>query len=246
MRFLSQDRFKKLPDAIFFDLDNTLYNYNPAHQSALNAVKNKMIQKFALSGEDFDKLLAKAKEYTKERLEGTASSHSRLLYFQKMLELMGTGSQLLYTLDFEQTYWRTFLAKAKLFEGVFELLEEIRLLEIPIAIVTDMIAQVQFRKILYFNLDYYFDCVVTSEEVGCEKPCEAIFKSTLKKLNMQEGATVWMIGDHPDKDISGARNAIGAITLQKVHDGVVLGQADAFFNHYSQIIKFITTLSAKI
>ena len=54
-------------------------------------------------------------------------------------------------------------------KGFSELLEEIRLLEIPIAIVTDMTAQIQFRKILYFNLDYYFDHVVTSEEAGCEK-----------------------------------------------------------------------------
>ena len=246
MEFLTQDKFKKLPDAIFFDLDNTLYNYNPAHQSARGAVKNKMIQMFALSDGDFDELVARAKEYTKERLEGTASSHSRLLYFQRMLEIMGTGSQLLYALDFEQTYWRAFLAHAKLFEGVPELLEEIRLLEIPIAIVTDMTAQIQFRKILYFNLDHYFDHVVTSEEAGCEKPCETIFKLTLKKLNMQENATVWMIGDHPDKDISGAHNAIDAITLQKIHDGVVPGRADASFKHYGQLVKFVRELSEKL
>ena len=246
MEFLTQDKFKKLPDAIFFDLDNTLYDYNPAHRSAQSAVKNKMIQMFTLSARDFDELIAKAKEYTKGRLEGMASSHSRLLYFQRMLEMMGTGSQLLYALDFEQTYWRTFLSHAKLFEGVSELLEEIRLLEIPIAIVTDMTAQIQFRKILYFNLDYYFDHVVTSEEAGCEKPCETIFELTLKKLNIQKNATVWMIGDHPDKDISGSRNAIGAITLQKIHDGVVPGQADASFNHYSQLIKFVRKLSERL
>ena len=246
MEFLTQEKFKKLPDAIFFDLDNTLYDYNPAHRAAQGAVKNKMIQMFALSGGDFDELVAKAKEYTKGRLGGTASSHSRLLYSQRMLEMMGTGSQLLYALDFEQTYWRTFLAHARLFEGVSELLEEIRLLEIPVAIVTDMTAQIQFRKILYFNLDYYFDHVVTSEEAGCEKPCETIFQLTLNKLSMREDATVWMIGDHPDKDISGARDTIGAITLQKIHDGVVPGRADASFRHYGRLVKFVRVLSGKL
>ena len=243
MKIFAQDKFKELPDAILFDLDNTLYEYQPAHLAAQNAVKNKMIQMFSLSNEDFDTIITQAKKYTKDRLEGTASSHSRLLYFQRMLEIMGTGSQLLYALDFEQTYWRTFLAHSELFDGVSELLEEIRLLEIPIAIVTDLTAQIQFRKILYFNLDYYFDYIVTSEEAGAEKPSETIFQLALNKLNVQESAATWMIGDHPDKDIRGAHNAIGAITLQKIHEGVVPGQADASFNHYSKLTKLIRELS---
>ena len=245
MKFFHQDKFKKLPDAILFDLDNTLYEYEPAHQSAQNAVKSKMIQMFSISTEDFDKLIIDAKKYTKDRLEGTASSHSRLLYFQQMLEIMGTGSQVLYALDFEQTYWRTFLAHSKLFEGVSEFLEEIRIFEIPIAIVTDLTAQIQFRKILYFNLDHHFDHIVTSEEAGCEKPCKTIFTLALNKLSVPESANVWMIGDHPAKDIQGAGDAVGAITLQKIHKAVIAGQADASFNHYDELTKLIKSLAEK-
>ena len=246
MKFFVQNKFQKLPDAILFDLDNTLYEYDPAHQAAQSAVKNKMIQMFSLSAKDFDETIGKAKKYTKDRLQGTASSHSRLLYFQRMLELMGTGSQILYALDFEQTYWRTFLAHATLFEGVLELLEEIRLIEIPIAIVTDLTAQIQFRKILYFNLDSYFDYIITSEEAGCEKPNDIIFKLALNKLNVQNNANIWMIGDHPERDIQGARNAIDAITLQKIHTKVVPRQTDASFNHYSDLVKLIKNLSEKL
>ena len=35
---------------------------------------------------------------------------------QRMLEIMGLGSQVLLALDLEQTYWRTFLGNAVLFE----------------------------------------------------------------------------------------------------------------------------------
>ena len=70
---------------------------------------------------------------------------------QRMLEIMGLGSQVLVALDLEQTYWRTFLNSAVLFDGVRELLDEIRLYGIPTAIVTDLTAQIQFRKIIYFG-----------------------------------------------------------------------------------------------
>ena len=160
-----------------------------------------------------------------------------------MLELMGMGSQILHALDLEQTYWRAFLSRATLFEGVKELLEEIRLLDIPIAIVTDLTAQIQFRKILYFNLDDYFDCIVTSEEAGCEKPCKMMFKLALSKLQVENNAQVWMIGDNFLKDIQGAKDSIQATTLQKIHQGVIQGQADASFNQYAEIIQLITKLS---
>ena len=35
-----------------------------------------------------------------------------------------------------------------------------------------------------------------------------------------------MIGDHAEHDIAGARRAISAVTLQKVHEGVAIGVGD--------------------
>ena len=103
-----------------------------------------------------------------------------------MLEIMGLGSQVLLALDLEQTYWRTFLSNAILFEGVKELLDDLRLYGIPTAIVTDMTAQLQFRKIVYFGLDHYFDYIVTSEEAGFDKPHKAPFEIALQKMSPKE------------------------------------------------------------
>jgi len=155
-----------------------------------------------------------------------------------MLEIMGLGSQVLLALDFEQTYWRTFLSNADLFNGVKELLDDIRLLGIPTAIVTDLTAQIQFRKIVYFGLDHYFDYIVTSEEAGFDKPHEAPFKIALEKMR-PEGDCIWMIGDNPVNDILGSREKINAVTLQKNHAGIVLGtgvtEPDASFNNFDDL-----------
>ena len=34
----------KLPDAILFDTDNTLYPYSPAHEKAMSAIKKKFME----------------------------------------------------------------------------------------------------------------------------------------------------------------------------------------------------------
>ncbi len=246
MKILNPNKFTRLPDAILFDTDNTLYAYDPAHFAAQKAIREKVTNIFSISENDFNNAFKEARSQVKLRLKNTASSHSRLLYFQRMLEIMGLGSQVLLALDFEQTYWRTFLRNAVLFDSVKELLDDIRLLGIPTAIVTDLTAQIQFRKVIYFELDHYFDYIVTSEEAGSDKPHEAPFKIALEKMN-PKGDHIWMIGDNPVNDISGARQSINAITLQKIHAGIDLGvgqhQPDAVFEEFSALRKLISGLS---
>ena len=245
MKINNQERFTRLPDAFLFDTDNTLYPYDPAHAAAQSAVREKVTKTFSISEDDFDKAFNQARTEVKSRLKHTASSHSRLLYLQRMLEIMGLGSQVLLALDFEQTYWRTFLSNATLFDGVKELLDDIRLLGIPTAIVTDLTSQIQFRKIVYFGLDQYFDWIITSEEAGFDKPHQAPFELAMQKLR-PSGDCIWMIGDNPVNDISGAKETINAITMQKIHAGVEKGignsQPDAYFNSYAELRELIKKL----
>lgn len=249
MKINNQEQFSRLPDAILFDADNTLYSYEPAHASAQKAIREKMVTKFSITREEFDEIFTNARNQVKSRLKYTASSHSRLLYFQRMLEIMGLGSQVLLALDFEQTYWRTFLSNATLFNGVKDLLDDIRLLGIPIAIVTDLTAQIQFRKVVYFGLDHYFDYIVTSEEAGFDKPHQAPFQMVLEKIR-PKGDCIWMIGDNPVNDIRGAKETINAVTLQKIHHGVEIGtnenKPDASFREYPVLRKFIASLEKQI
>ena len=245
---LSSERFDRLPDAILFDTDNTLYAYDPAHSEAYRAVQEKVVDTFSIKPEVFDKAFQDAREQIKKRLAHTAGSHSRLLYLQRMLEIMGLGSQVLHALDLEQTYWRTFLSTAVLFDDVKETLDDLRLLGIPTAIVTDLTSQIQFRKIVYFGLDHYFDYIVTSEEAGHDKPHAAPFELALEKMR-PKGDRIWMIGDNPVNDIRGARATINAITLQKIHDGTPLGKGDcapdASFQEFAELRKLLTRLEGK-
>lgn len=245
MKLYNEDKFKVLPDAFLFDTDNTLYAYEKPHNAGMMAVKEKVTRLFSISEEDFKKSFDLARKDVKRVISGTAASHSRLLYMQRMMEILGLGSQILLALDLEQTYWRTFLAKATLFDGVKELLDDLRILGIPAIVVTDLTAQIQFRKLVYFGLENSFNFVVTSEEAGFDKPHEAPFKIALEKANVKTG-NVWMIGDNPINDIKGAKETIGASTIQKVHSGVSVGKnefaPDASFEEFYDFRKLIANL----
>ncbi len=242
MKTYSKNKFNTIPDAVLFDLDNTLYSYEEAHLIAQEAVKEKTLRMLSISPKDFDDAYSQAKKNIKAKLKNTAASHSRLLYLQNMLEILKLGTQILLALDLEQTYWRKFLGHAILFDDVKEFLEELNLLNIPAAIITDLTVQIQFRKIIYFGLDKYFKHVITSEESGFDKPHESSFKLAIDKLQ-PKGNCIWMIGDDPIKDIGGARNNINAITIQKIHKGVTLGCGenvpDACFTDFNELRKFI-------
>ncbi len=212
IRIYSKSKFISLPKAVLLDLDNTLFEYGKPHRKALKSVQDKCINFFSIKATDFEKAFNSSRLQIKKELGKTASSHSRLLYFQRALENMGFGLHISIALDLEQTYWRTFFNQAILFENVKEFLDDLRMLNIPAIIVTDLTAQIQFRKLVYFELDKYFDSVVTSEEAGHDKPDQAPFILALNKLNLKKG-DIWMIGDDPYADIEGSKKHINAITL---------------------------------
>ena len=57
------------------------------------------------------------------------------------------------------------------------------------------------------GIEHYFDVIVTSVDVGYEKPDEKIFLTALKKLGVEASEAV-MVGNRISKDILGA-NRIG-------------------------------------
>ncbi len=186
---------------ILLDIDNTLYDYDNSHKIALNRVITFLKEKFFLSEKELNEAYTKARNLVQIELGHTAASHNRLLYFQKMLELL-EANPLIYGLIVYDLYWDTFLASMKPFNGIYEFLEKYKN---RICFVTDLTAHIQHRKIKELKLDQYSFLMVTSEEAGREKPHPYMFMAALKKMNLNADE-VCMIGDSFNKDIVGASN----------------------------------------
>ncbi len=191
---------------ILIDLDNTLYSYDQCHEAGLLSSFVELQKE--LTDLDFAQFKIKYQDIQKElksKLPDTASCHHRLLYFQYILEHFNFWSSQA-CLNLFNSYWDSFFDNMTLFEGALNFLKKAKSKKIPIVIVTDMIAHTQFKKILKLEIDQYISAVVSSEEVGIEKPDEKMFRTALLKINCQANDVI-MIGDSFDKDILGAKNA---------------------------------------
>jgi len=228
------------PKAIIFDTDNTLYPYSRSHNAAIKSVAIKASIILDIDEKLFKKTYIFSRNEIKKQLENTASSHSKLLQFQRTIENLGLGTKIFLSLDLEQTYWREFLSNSYLNPGIRELLIFLKKNQIQTANITDLTSQIQFRKIIYFNLDNLFDYVVTSEEAGVDKPNKLPFLIALKKLQI-EAKDVWMVGDNFECDIIGAQglHITSLLYNSKFKTERMYMEPDIIFDNYYDLLNLI-------
>ncbi|MCX4321515.1 MAG: HAD-IA family hydrolase [Lachnospiraceae bacterium] len=191
--------------AVIFDLDDTLYDYKALERAAFECVGGLVRERLGVSEEQYEDAFMRARQTTKEMLGETATSHSRMLYFQKTLEYLDIRPLYL-ALEMYETYWGFFLDNMCLYPGARELLEALHEKYIRVGVCTDLLAHIQHRKLRRLGMIDDVDCMVTSEEAGAEKPASGIFELCLQKLRLP-AAEVCFVGDNLERDIKGATAA---------------------------------------
>lgn len=182
---------------IIFDLDNTIYNYDLCHTYALSVVFN------YLSYNNVNNIYAKISKDLKKDLINTASSHNKSICLKHMLEKLNLGLT-----DFSaihNLYWKSFHEKLECNPGVKEFILWNKQRKAQIGILTDYETEYQIIKLEKLGLLEFVDCVITSEEIGKEKPSTQMFHAILSKMKMSAGDVI-MIGDNFEKDIVGAND----------------------------------------
>ncbi len=197
--------------AILFDLDNTLYEYEPAHKKALRKVYRVLNKAINISSKKFMRLYNLSRLEIHQELSGTASSHNRTLYFQRLVEKTHNTVESKLILKLSDAYWNTFLKNMKLKKGVLSTLKELKRTGFKIVIISDLTTKIQLKKLLVLKINDYIDFLATSEEAGSEKPHSIMFLLALNKIKCLPNESV-MVGDNKKADISGA-NALGIDTI---------------------------------
>lgn len=210
--------FEKLPrhtTAVFLDLDNTMYRYDPCHEAALLAAQQVLITEF---GEDHDyvALYHVAQQAVKSRIPEHGSSHSRLLYFQHIIESIAPRQTYELAPRLETIYWNTFLTKMQIMPGLLDFLAQCTQHGTTVVVVSDLTTNIQCQKITTLGIGAHIDFLVTSEEAGADKPNAAPFLLALEKSS-KKPAEVVMVGDSLSKDIAGA-HALGIYAIHFAHD----------------------------
>lgn len=189
---------------IIFDLDNTLYDYDLCHNKSINKVFNYLIQNNSSLHFDYIKdLYENISKNLKYELGFTASSHNKSIYFKQLLEKLNIGFSQFQIIN--DLYWETFYENVVCFDGVHDFIRWNKKNGIKIGILTDYETEYQIIKLEKLGLLEYIDCILTSEEVGIEKPSSKMFYTILQKMNLTSFDVI-MIGDNYEKDIRGSNN----------------------------------------
>lgn len=198
--------------SIIFDLDNTLYDYDAGNDHGMKAAwKYFCLHNYHLKEKEFIDLYNQARSEVHRELGGTASSHGREIYFQRLLEKTNGTIEAEMILGLYDAYWKAFLAKAKIFPGVLDLLKFLHQQKVKTAVVSNMTLRIQLIRIKQLKIGRYLDVLVTSEESGREKPHPSPFLLALNKLDcLAEECLV--VGDNIRDDTEGGI-ALGCKTL---------------------------------
>lgn len=187
---------------VIFDIDNTLYSFKYSNAIALDLLKEYTRKNFGWSAEEFDaKHLAVQKEI-QTRMGFNGICRDRLLRYQKMLE-MSSLPLFPHAVRMYELYWNTMLNTLHEFPGVEETFIALKNKGLRIGVGTDMTIYIQLLKLERMRVLKYVDFLVTSEEVGEEKPSGKFFGKCIEKSGCNADECLF-VGDDFRKDYAGA------------------------------------------
>lgn len=193
--------------AVFFDLDDTLFDHQYCRHAALrHLVEEYSVARdvaFAEIARIHDKHLQTTHELLLDKiLTLTQARHERMrLLFQDLgVELAGDDLE-----KADRVYRGAYEAARRPVPGALELLRAVRE-HCRTCVITNGIVATQRMKMQSCNLESLLDEVIISEEVGAKKPDRRIFEIALQKTDCRPEQAV-MVGDSWPFDVIGARKA---------------------------------------
>lgn len=201
---------------VLLDIDDTLYSYDSCHKIALQHTYE-CYQTYQIIHETYDEFAVAYKEkrdLIKNRIPESGSCRSRVNAFKDLLEERNDPQLFSHALELDECYWGSLIDAMVLADDAKSFLENCFEKEIPICLVSDMLTTIQLRKLIKLDIQKYIRFLVTSEEVGVEKPSPQIYHYALAKLGLSPSEVI-MIGDNHEKDIKGAE-ALGIKAYQVV------------------------------
>ncbi len=190
--------------AIFFDIDNTLYNSSLQVELARKNAIRAMVEA-GLKAEE-EKAFRQLKHIVKKYGSNYDLHYNQLLqkfHHQEDFKIIAAGVV---------AYHNTKLAYLRPFPETLPTLIKLRELGYKLGVITNGKPIKQWEKLIRLGLQNFFHTVIISKEVEEEKPSQKIFNLAAKRIGCQAGEAV-MVGDKLEVDILGANKA-GMVTVQ--------------------------------
>lgn len=211
---------------IFFDLDNTLWDFKKNSENTLIQIFNE----FGLRQEFHNFLIFHHiyKHHNQKMWiaynQGNITKEELITKrFHLTLKEKGIDDKEL-ALDMGEAYLELSAYQTILFPGTKEILQYLKEKNYHCHIITNGFIKVQSKKIDNCGLTDFFDTLTFSEEAGCSKPNKKIFELALNKAKAELSESI-MVGDDINTDIKGAIN----LNMRAIH--IHTSQEEIHENH---------------
>jgi YjjG family noncanonical pyrimidine nucleotidase len=186
---------------LFFDLDNTIWDFNLNSYYALKHTFEMYHPDLNLY-ERFSSIYIANNErlwdlYRQNKITKEVLSKSRF-----EISFLETGLKGINGVDFNRDYLSQLPLQTRLCDGARNVLEKLSE-KYDMHIITNGFAEVQYKKLENSDLSHFFKKVFISEEIKSPKPSPEIFRHALKTSNARKKESL-MIGDSWEVDIVGA------------------------------------------
>jgi putative hydrolase of the HAD superfamily len=192
------------PEAIFFDLDDTILDDNGKVDACLRATCDESAESLGLTSAGLFTLVRKeadwywsaAARHREGRLDLRAAT---ALIVRRALTAAGI-EDVAAAKAIANAYRDRREATACLLPGAIETLEHFRSRGVKLAMITNGSGDGQRAKIERFGLAPYFEGIFIEGEFGCGKPERAVYEAALAHVAVAPQAA-WMVGDNLEWDV---------------------------------------------
>lgn len=184
--------------AVFFDIDDTLLDTSHFAETARQAAIEAMVENgLPLTKDEAYKLLKKI-------ISEKGSNYNK--HFNVLTkEVLGKEDPFLIALGMT-TYHNVKFALLRPFPRTTDILVYLREKGYRLGAISNGITIKQWEKLIRLRIHSFFDSVITSQEIGIEKPNIEIFQEAMRQLNCKAEKSI-MVGNKLDIDIMGAVNS---------------------------------------
>jgi len=188
---------------IFFDLDNTLWDFETNSRIAMfETFKSYKLSAF-VEFDHFFEVYTKNNHLLWESYRNKTIPKNELVRLRFQLTLDELGITGIDAVVMNSHYLHVMPDQNKLNSGAAELLQYLKQKSYQIAIITNGFKEVQYRKIETSGLKSFISGIYISEVVQLAKPEPGIFEYAVKSSNAPKVKSI-MIGDDWEVDVLGA------------------------------------------
>lgn len=217
--------------AIFFDIDNTLYDSTRQTETARRTAVEAMVEAgLPTTAEKGLKLL-------NEIVEAYGSNYDN--HFGVLMKRLRTSQNTHIIAAGIVAYHNTKISMLRPFPDTIPTLLKLRGMNYKLGIITDGIPVKQWEKLIRLGLQHFFHAVIITDEIGIRKPSPKLYSAAADEIGVPV-KNCMMVGDRLNTDILGAKKA-GMATV-RILQGKYSNEKSTKENEPDYIIKTLSDL----